>query len=84
MRFGDLRMVKRFSQAARPGAYLRILRPGELGVGDEVVVHDRPAHGITVALVSRAILLDEELLAEAAAAPELPPSLAGWMLDRAA
>ena len=39
---------------------------------------------MTVGLVARAIMLDETLLAQAAAAPELPESLSRWMLERAA
>ena len=31
IRFGDPKMVKRFAQASRPGAYLRIVTEGELG-----------------------------------------------------
>jgi MOSC domain-containing protein YiiM len=84
LRFGDPTMVRRFGEAARPGAYLRILAEGELGAGDAVTVHSRPDHDVTVALVSRAILLDETLLARAAAAPRLPGELARWMLERAA
>jgi MOSC domain-containing protein YiiM len=84
LRFGDPQMLRRFAEAARPGAYLRIVRPGALGAGDRVDISDRPSHGITIAQVSSAILLDETLLAAAASAPELPPSLARWMLDRAA
>ncbi len=84
MKFGEMRMVRRFAQAERPGAYLRIVREGEIGAGDAIEVVDRPGHGITVALVSRAILLDEDLLAEAAQAPELPVELAAWMRERAA
>jgi len=83
LRFGDPRMVKRFGQAGRPGAYLRIVREGELGAGDEVVVSGKPEHDVTVALVSRAILLDDGLLVRAAQAPALPAGLAGWMRERA-
>ncbi|HEX8102354.1 MAG TPA: MOSC domain-containing protein [Solirubrobacteraceae bacterium] len=81
--FGDGRMVRRFAEASRPGAYLRILVEGTIGAGDPIEVVDRPAHGVTVATVSRAILLDESLAAEAAAATQLPEDLAGWMRDRA-
>jgi MOSC domain-containing protein YiiM len=84
LRFGDPGMVKRFALAERPGAYLRILAEGELGAGDAIEVRSRPDHDVTVALVSRAILLDEALLARAAAAPALPRELARWMLERAA
>jgi len=84
LRLGEPLMVKRFAQASRPGAYLRILVEGSLGAGDEVVVLSRPSHGITVRDVSDAILLDETLLERAAAAPALPRDLAAWMLSRAA
>jgi MOSC domain-containing protein YiiM len=83
IRFGDPRMVKRFGEAGRPGAYLRIVAPGEIGAGDRVEMVDRPAHDVTVAFVSRAVLLDETLLGAAAAAPALPAELAGWLRQRA-
>ena len=84
LRMGDPRMVKRFAQASRPGAYLRIVREGTLGAGDAIEVISRPSHGVTVRDVSDAILLDEALLAHAASAPELPTELAEWMRSRAA
>jgi MOSC domain-containing protein YiiM len=84
LRMGEPLMVKRFAQASRPGAYLRIVAEGSLGAGDAVDVLSRPLHGITVREVSDAILLDEALLARAAAAPELPRDLADWMRFRAA
>ena len=84
LRFGDPKMLKRFTRAERPGAYLRIVREGELGAGDAVQVRDRPAHGITVALVARAVMIDRTLLARAGAAPELAAGLAALMLERAA
>ena len=84
LRLGEPAMVKRFAQASRPGAYLRIVSEGSLGAGDRIDVLSRPAHGVTVRAVSDAILLDEGLLASAAAAPELPAELAAWMRSRAA
>jgi MOSC domain-containing protein YiiM len=84
IRFGDPAMVRRFAEAQRPGAYLRIVREGSLAAGDAIEVCSRPDHGVSVRLVSAAILLDETLLEDAAAAPALPPSLSRWMLERAA
>ncbi len=84
LRFGDPKMLKRFAQASRPGAYLRIVREGELAAGDEVTVTARPDHGVTIRQVSDALLLDERLLGPASAAPQLPPALASWMAERAA
>jgi MOSC domain-containing protein YiiM len=83
MKLEDPRMLKRFVQAERPGAYLRIVTEGEIGAGDAVEVVSRPDHGVSVAYVARALLLDESLLARAAVAPELPVPLRAWMLDRA-
>jgi len=83
-RFGDLGMVKRFGEASRPGAYLRIVTEGELEAGDAVEVLSRPEHGVTVRRVSDAILLDDALLGPASTAPELPQGLATWMAERAA
>jgi MOSC domain-containing protein YiiM len=86
LKFGDVLMVKRFGEANRPGAYLRIITEGELGAGDRVDITHRPAHGVTIAQVSRAVLLHEDAdeIAAAAQAPELPASLSRWMLERAA
>ena len=77
-------MVKRFGEASRPGAYLRIIREGELQAGDEIDVVSRPDHGVTIRQVSDAILLDDALLGPASIAPELPRGLAAWMAERAA
>jgi MOSC domain-containing protein YiiM len=82
LRFGDGRMLRRFAHASRPGAYLRIVREGELGPGDAIEVVDRPGHGVTIALVADAILLDETLLERAGSAPQLPAELRDWMTQR--
>ncbi len=84
LRFADLRMVKRFGQASRPGAYLRIVTEGELQVGDELTVVSRPSHEVTVALVADAILVNDALAAKAASAPELAEDLARHLRDQAA
>jgi MOSC domain-containing protein YiiM len=84
LRFGDPLMLKRFTRAERPGAYLRIVREGEIGAGDTIEVHHRPAHGVTTAVVARAVMIDPALLLNAADAPALPGDLAHWMRERAA
>jgi MOSC domain-containing protein YiiM len=71
IRFGDLRMVKAFAKASRPGAYMRIVQEGELGVGDEVTIVSRPDHGITLAMTADAVLKDPALVPKVLLAPEL-------------
>jgi MOSC domain-containing protein YiiM len=78
-RFDDPLMVRHFAHASRPGAYLRIVTEGELGAGDAIEVVHTPAHGVTLALVADAILLDDTLRPAAAAAPELAADLAEYL-----
>ena len=64
--------VKRFTDDARPGAYLRVLEEGELGAGDDIVIEDRPAHDVTIGLVFRARTTDRSLIPRMLDAPQLP------------
>jgi MOSC domain-containing protein YiiM len=84
LRMGDPTFVRRFGQASRPGAYLRIVEEGELEAGDaiEVDVAALPEHGVTMRLISDAILLDHSLIPQALEAPQLIPSLREWMTQR--
>src|SRR3954467_4731349 len=82
LRMGDPRFLKRFAAAARPGAYLRVVREGDLGAGDAIEVVSRPAHGVTSAVVSRALLGEPGLLSVAQQATELPGELQEWMRSR--
>ncbi|MGH3712394.1 MAG: MOSC domain-containing protein [Micromonosporaceae bacterium] len=70
--FWDVKdLIKRFTARAHPGAYLRVLTEGELGA-DPVEVFDRPAHGVTVGEVFRALTTEPDLLPRLLDAPELP------------
>jgi MOSC domain-containing protein YiiM len=82
MRMGEPVFVARFAAADRPGAYLRIVQAGELGAGDAVRVVDRPAHGVTVAEVSRALLGEGAMWAHVLRAPELPAGVRTHLLER--
>jgi MOSC domain-containing protein YiiM len=84
LRMGDRLFPKRFAAAGRPGAYLRIVEEGDVGANDRVEVVARPEHGVTSAVVSRAMLLEPDLLKTALRATELPFELRAWMQDRAA
>ncbi|GAA3757779.1 MOSC domain-containing protein [Salinactinospora qingdaonensis] len=46
--------VKRFTDEARTGAYLRVIEPGHLAAGDTVTVEYRPDHGIDLVSAFRA------------------------------
>src|SRR4051794_41976273 len=79
---GDPRFLRTFAQADRPGAYLAILREGDVGAGDAIEIVHRPDHDVTVALMHRALLQDHDLLSALLAAPELMPQWRGLPPDR--
>ena len=49
IRMGDPRFPKRFQVEGRMGAYLRIVREGDVGAGDAIAIVARPDHGVTLA-----------------------------------
>jgi MOSC domain-containing protein YiiM len=78
IRMADPEFPRRFALAGRPGAYLRIVREGSVGAGDDVSVVDRPEHGLTVALVAHAYHSDRRLLPRLLEAPQLSASWRDW------
>ncbi|GAA1639584.1 MOSC domain-containing protein [Catellatospora bangladeshensis] len=76
--------IKTFTQRALPGAYLRVVVPGEVREGDTVTVLHRPEHDVTVALTFRALTLEPELLPQLLAADALPEKIKDKARQRAA
>jgi MOSC domain-containing protein YiiM len=64
--------IKRFTEAAVPGAYLRVIEPGDIRAGDPVQITHRPDHDVTVTLFFRALTREPELLPRLSAADALP------------
>jgi MOSC domain-containing protein YiiM len=54
--------IKTFTQAGKPGAYLRVISPGTVRAGDAITVDYRPDHDVTIGLVFRARMTEPELL----------------------
>jgi MOSC domain-containing protein YiiM len=82
MKMGDPMFVRRFGDAGRPGAYLRIIREGDVAAGDEISIVSRPDHHVSVRLVSRALLGDHDLAPQLLAASGLPEQLKRWARER--
>lgn len=75
-KFLDIRgWMKTFTEAATPGAYLRVIHPGTVQAGDEVELVSRPDHEITVGMVFRAIMGEPELLPHLLVADALPDKI---------
>jgi MOSC domain-containing protein YiiM len=78
----DPMFIKRFGQANRPGAYLRIIEEGEVAEGDAVRVVSRPDHEVSVAVVSRALLGEHGLEGNLLAVEALPHKVREWAEER--
>ncbi len=74
-KMAEPRWVKTFTLANRPGAYLRVVEPGDVRAGDPVEVVDRPAHGVTVADAFHACLTEPALLPALVEIEGLPEDL---------
>ena len=64
--------IKRFTLAARPGSYFRVIEPGEIRAGDRIEIVHRLEHDVTVALSFLALTVEPDLLPRLLAADALP------------
>ena len=75
IRFGRLDIVKRFLRSGRSGFYLSVLREGDVGAGDSIVLTPSQAAAITVAefvSIYAANGSDQDLLRRASRVPAIP------------
>ncbi|WP_033323242.1 MOSC domain-containing protein [Streptomyces yerevanensis] len=59
---GEKGWVRRFTRKGAPGAYLRVIEPGEIRAGDPIEIVHRPDHEVTVSFQFRAVTTERELL----------------------
>jgi MOSC domain-containing protein YiiM len=74
----DQMFVRRFTEALRPGAYLRIMVEGDLGAGDEIQVVHRPDHDLTIRDVFRIYTRDRDEIERLIAIPQMSDSWKKW------
>jgi MOSC domain-containing protein YiiM len=74
--------IKTFTKAGKPGAYLRVVSPGPVQVGDAISIEDRPDHDVTIGLVFRARMTDPDLLPRLLDAGALSSELKAYALRR--
>ena len=78
VRMNDPIFPRRFAEAMRPGAYLRIIVEGTVGAGDEIRIVGRPNHDLTIRDVSRIYTRDRDQVERLLAIPQLPESWKRW------
>jgi MOSC domain-containing protein YiiM len=77
----DKMFPRRFAEALRPGAYLRLIAEGTVGMGDEVRVIEKPSHGITVRDVFRIYIRDHDDVPRLLTVPQMSASWKQWAAD---
>jgi MOSC domain-containing protein YiiM len=78
VRMNDQMFVRRFTEALRPGAYLRIIGEGDLGAGDQIRVIHRPDHDLTIRDVFRIYTRDRDEIERLIAIPQMSESWKKW------
>lgn len=78
VRMNDKLFPRRFMEALRPGTYLRIIVEGDVGVGDEIRIIERPNHGLTVRDVLRIYAFDRQESGRLLAIPRMSEDWRWW------
>ena len=81
VRMNDPHFVRRFTEAMRPGSYLRILAEGDVGAGDEVRIVEKPRTSITIRDVFRIYNRDRLEAARLLEVPALSEAWKRWARD---
>jgi MOSC domain-containing protein YiiM len=76
--------MKTFIRAGKPGAYLRVITPGTVRAGDNIIVDSRPDHDVTIGMVFRARFSEPELLPAVLAADALSTEWVDYVRRRIA
>jgi MOSC domain-containing protein YiiM len=87
VRMNDPRFVGIFTEALRPGAYLRIIEEGDIGAGDEIRVIEKPDTDLTVRDVFRIYVRDRHEAARLLGGVRMSHAWRAWagsLLEKAA
>jgi MOSC domain-containing protein YiiM len=74
--------VKRFTAAAVPGPYFRVLEQGAVAAGDAIEVVEQRDHEITLPFLFRALTTERDLVPRLAVEPRIAPFVARRLGER--
>jgi MOSC domain-containing protein YiiM len=78
VRMNDRLFLRRFTEALRPGSYLRIIVEGDVGAGDEIRIVDKPDTDLTVRDVFRIYTRDRHEAERLLAVPQMSEPWKNW------
>ncbi len=83
MKMDDPQFVRRFAAALRPGAYLSIVKEGDVAAGDGVQTVHRPGHTLTLAEMVRIYFFERHRIGELVEIEDLPAAWRDWAREHA-
>jgi MOSC domain-containing protein YiiM len=78
VRMNDRLFLRRFTEALRPGSYLRIRIEGDVGAGDEIRIVDKPDTDLTVRDVFRIYTRDRQEAERLLSVPGISEAWKSW------
>ncbi len=81
VRMNDPKFIRRFTEALRPGAYMRIVKEGDVGAGDAIEVVEKPDHDLSVRDVFRIYTRDRDECQRLLAVPRMSEAWKRWAED---
>ena len=78
VRMDDPAFVRRFTDAQRPGAYLRIVEEGDIAAGDSIRIVTKPQHDLTVRDIFRIYTRDRGEVRRLIGIPGISQAWRGW------
>ena len=81
VRMNDTMFPRQFTEALRPGTYLRLIVEGSVAAGDEIWVVERPAHGLSIRDVFRIYTRDRHEVQRLLTVPRMSESWKRWAVD---
>jgi MOSC domain-containing protein YiiM len=77
-RMNDPKFIRRFTEALRPGAYMRIVSEGDVGAGDPIEVVSKPDHNLSVRDVFRIYTRDRDECGRLLEVPQMSEAWKHW------
>ena len=81
VRMNDPGFVRVFTEALKPGAYMRIVREGDVGAGDAIEVVSKPDHDLSVRDVFRIYTRDRDEVNRLLEVPQMSDAWRRWAKD---
>ena len=81
VRMNDKLFPRYFTEALRPGPYLRVVVEGDVAAGDEIRVVWRPDHNMTIRDVFRIYTRDHDEIENLLVVPQMSASWRRWAQD---